>query len=192
MSQLSITFYFKIQCNQYHLSPKKSRTVPHEVTMNDIRKNAQSSLKIANDATKLALSTFPKFLTYNIQPFIPPCDYSTIWQQSKFVKNVWDMNLLWKLLSVTEIPTEHANVVTTIKSPNTILNLFAIIQTIYVPFLLSQWMKMWNLFNLSTGFTGQTFPCACLKNLSIWTWIRSGSYTSDLKRRPFFSQRRTC
>ena len=43
-SPLSISFDFKIQCNQYHKSPKKSKAVPHEATVREDRKNAQNNL----------------------------------------------------------------------------------------------------------------------------------------------------
>ena len=46
LSQLSLPFDFKIQCIQYHMSPKKSMAVPHEVAVREDRKNAQSSLKV--------------------------------------------------------------------------------------------------------------------------------------------------
>ena len=45
LSQLSVPFDFKIHCNQYHTSPKKSRTVPHEETIREDRKIAQSFIE---------------------------------------------------------------------------------------------------------------------------------------------------
>ena len=35
LSQLSLPFDLKTQCNQYHMSSKKSKAVPHEVTIID-------------------------------------------------------------------------------------------------------------------------------------------------------------
>ena len=40
LSQLSLSFDFKIQCNQYHMSPKKPIAVPYEVPVMEDRKNA--------------------------------------------------------------------------------------------------------------------------------------------------------
>ena len=73
-SQLSLPFDFKLQCNQYHMSPKKSRVVPHEVTVRENRKNAQSSSKIANNATIFASSAFPMSMIDDILPFLSPQD----------------------------------------------------------------------------------------------------------------------
>ena len=72
LSQLSLPFDFKIQCNQYHMSPKKSTAVPHEVTVREDRKHAQSSLNVANDATICASSAFPMSMIDNILSFLSP------------------------------------------------------------------------------------------------------------------------
>ena len=37
-SQMSLPFDFKIQCNQYHVPSKKSKTIPTEVSMRKERK----------------------------------------------------------------------------------------------------------------------------------------------------------
>ena len=50
-------------------SLKKSKTVPHEVTVREDRKKAQSSLKKANDATILAKSAFPIFIMITFSLF---------------------------------------------------------------------------------------------------------------------------
>ena len=71
-SQLSLPFDFKIQCNQDHMSPKKSMAVPHKVTVREDRKDAQSLSKEANDATILASCAFPMSMTDNICPFFSP------------------------------------------------------------------------------------------------------------------------
>ena len=55
------------------MSPKKSKAVLHEVTIREDRKNAQSSLKVAKDATILALSAFPVSMIDNILSFLSPC-----------------------------------------------------------------------------------------------------------------------
>ena len=54
------------------MSPKKSRAVPNKVTVREYRKNAQSLLKVANDATIFALCCFPIAMIDNILPFLPP------------------------------------------------------------------------------------------------------------------------
>ena len=59
------------------MSPKKSRAVPHEVTVIEDRKNTQYSLKVANDATVFASSAFPISMIDNILPFLPPCNLFT-------------------------------------------------------------------------------------------------------------------
>ena len=74
LSQLSLQFDFKIQCNPYHMSLNKSKAVPHEVTVRGKRKNEQSSLKAANDATILARSGFPVSMLDNILPFLHSYD----------------------------------------------------------------------------------------------------------------------
>ena len=75
ISQLSVPFDFKRQCSQYHMSPKKSKAVvPYEVTIREDRKKVQSLLKVAIDATVLALSAFPISMIDNILPFLPPHD----------------------------------------------------------------------------------------------------------------------
>ena len=53
------------------MSPKKSWAVPHEVTVRKDRKNAQSSLKVANDATNFALCEFPISVIVSIFLFSP-------------------------------------------------------------------------------------------------------------------------
>ena len=68
LSELSIPIDFKIQCNQYHMSPKKSKAVPNEVTINQTE-NAQSLLKAANDATIFASTAFPVSMIDKILPF---------------------------------------------------------------------------------------------------------------------------
>ena len=50
LSQLSLPFDFKIQCNNYRMSPKKSNAVPHEVTVKEDKKWTSSLLKSAKDA----------------------------------------------------------------------------------------------------------------------------------------------
>ena len=56
------------------MSPKKSGAVPHEVTVREDRKHAQSSLKVANDESVFSLSAFPMSMSDNILPFLPPCN----------------------------------------------------------------------------------------------------------------------
>ena len=72
LSQLSLPFDFKIQCNQYHMSPKKSTAFPHEVTVREDRKKAQSLLKVANDTTIFTCSAFPMSMIDNILPLLSP------------------------------------------------------------------------------------------------------------------------
>ena len=63
-------------------------------------KNAHSSLKVANDATIFASNYFPISVIDNILPS-PLTIYLFLWQQSKFFKNIWHMNWLWMLSSIT-------------------------------------------------------------------------------------------
>ena len=48
--------------------------IPHKVTIREDRKIAQFSLKVANDATILALCAFSTSMINSILYFLPPCD----------------------------------------------------------------------------------------------------------------------
>ena len=70
------------------MSTKKSRAVPHEVTVKEDRKDMQSSLKAANDAPISASSAFPISMIDNILPFHPPCDLFIFMTTIKIIKNI--------------------------------------------------------------------------------------------------------
>ena len=44
LSQLSLPFDVKIQCNQYHMSLKKSKAIPNEVIIREDREDTHHSL----------------------------------------------------------------------------------------------------------------------------------------------------
>ena len=72
-SILSLPFDFKIQYNQYDLSSKKLKALPHEVTIGEDRENAHHPLlKEVKDATIPARSAFPVSMVDQILPFQPP------------------------------------------------------------------------------------------------------------------------
>ena len=73
--QLSLPFDFKMQCNQHHMSSKKSKAFPNEVTARKDGENTHHSLlKAAKDALILARSAFSVSMIDIKLPFLPPCN----------------------------------------------------------------------------------------------------------------------
>ena len=104
LSQLSLPFDFKIQCNKYHMSLSKSKAAPHKVTIREDREKAQSSLKVANDATIFSLCAFPISMIDNILPFLTPLNI-------KICHKSLTHELVVKAIInyFRQIMTEHAN-----------------------------------------------------------------------------------
>ena len=73
LSQLSLPFDFKIQCNKYVMSSKNLKVVPYKLIIREDRENTHHYLlKAAKDSTFPARRAFPASIIDNILPFLTP------------------------------------------------------------------------------------------------------------------------
>ena len=154
-------------------------------------------MKAAKDGTILAPSAFPVSMIDNIFFFLPPYDLFILMTTI----NICQKSMTPKLVVISvinyfrQITTVHVNYVTTINSLNTISYSCAIIRTIHVPSLV-------RLLHLVNGQTCEFCLIHVLDSLDnpfgIFVCQTCVGYESevdliqvcDLKRRPFFSERR--
>ena len=126
-------------------------------------------------------------------PVSPPCGLFIFMSTIKICQKSLTHELVVKAVIhySRQILTEHDKYVTTINLLDTISYLCAIIRTIHIPTPLRLLhLVNWQTFCLICQLDSLDFWHICLQKLS-GIWIRSWSYTCDLKRRLFFSQRRT-
>ena len=86
LSQLPLLFDFKNMMQSISHLTKKSKALPHKVTVRG-DKYSQLSLKVANDATIFVSSAFPISVTDNILPLPPPHDLSIFMTTIKICQN---------------------------------------------------------------------------------------------------------